>query len=176
LSSILPCSEITEIFIEARRSSSPSSTKQFDAMNGPKVRLVMKSAPVSEMTAHKLISRFLEREGQEEIALHENLTRLQTISQSLGSAKMQALNEILMAAPSTPSTKGTPTVHSKKKESSDTTTDKESKKRDKAAKSAEKEAKKLAKRERKEKRKREERDSNSAKKKQRRSVDAAEAD
>lgn len=136
----------------------------------------MKSVPVSEMTAHKLISRFLEREGQEEIALHENLTRLQTISQSLGSAKMQTLDEMLIATPSTPSTKGTSTVHSKKKESSETTPDKDSKKRDKAAKSAEKEAKKSAKKERKEKRKREERDSNSGKKKQRRSVDACVAD
>ena len=130
----------------------------------------MKSVTVSEMVAHKLISRFLEREGREEIALHENLTRLQTVCQSLGSAKMQALGEALITAPST---KVTPTVSSKKKESSKTTTEKERKRRDKSEKSAENEDKKSAKKERKEKRKREGSDSG-GKKKRRMSVDSSE--
>ena len=140
-------------------------------MNSFKVQHVKKSVSVSEMVAHKLISRFLEREGHEEIALHENLTRLQTVCQSLGSTKMQVVDEALITAPSTPSTKGTPTVHSKKKESSKTTVEKESKKKDKAAKFAEKEAKKSAKKERKEKRKREGSDTGE-KKKRRKSVDS----
>jgi hypothetical protein len=53
-------------------------------MNGPKVRKTLKAVPVSELTAHKLITRFLQREGQEEIILSEPLTRLQSICQSMG--------------------------------------------------------------------------------------------
>lgn len=53
-------------------------------MNGPKVRKTLKTVPVSELTAHKLITRFLQREGQEEIILSEPLTRLQSICQSMG--------------------------------------------------------------------------------------------
>ena len=142
-------------------------------MNGPKVRQVLKSAPVSESMAHKLISRFLEREGQEEILLNENLTRLQSICQSMGGGRVQPGQDAPKAMPIpqlTPETRGAVSMGSSYK-STDKEIDNNKKKKSRSEKSAEKEAKKSAKKERKEKRKREESEA-SGKKKRRKTADS----
>jgi hypothetical protein len=142
-------------------------------MNGPKVRQVLKSAPVSQTMAHKLISRFLDREGQEEILLNENLTRLQSICQSMGGGRVQTPQEAPKATPISQLTPENPGAASKR--SSHKTADEEinsnKKKKSRSEKSAEKEAKKSAKKERKEKRKREESEA-SGKKKRRKTADS----
>jgi hypothetical protein len=65
-------------------------------MNGPKVRQILKSSSVSQKSAQEMISRFLDREGNEEIVLHENLTRLLAVCQSMtnqGHSKKSAIDE-----------------------------------------------------------------------------------
>jgi hypothetical protein len=63
-------------------------------MNGPKVRQILKSSSISQESAHEMINRFLQREGKEEIILHENLSRLLGVCQSMtkgGHSKLQSV-------------------------------------------------------------------------------------
>jgi hypothetical protein len=135
--------------------------------NDPKVQKILKTVPVSEKMAHKLIARFLEREGQEEIVLDESLTRLQTICRSMGGEIIQHHTQVEAPIPTTPMivpeeeeeeevATTIPVVASAKK----TTSDKKNKVNSaekaaiksakKEAKSAKKEAKKSVKKEKKE--------------------------
>mmetsp|Transcript_27405 Transcript_27405/g.41489 ORF Transcript_27405/g.41489 Transcript_27405/m.41489 type:complete len:157 (-) Transcript_27405:265-735(-) len=139
-------------------------------MNGPKVREVIKTEIVSEKTARKLISKFLEREGEEEIKTNEALTRLSFMAQVMDKNPLgvKIENEASFRTPTLveEATVGN-SKERKQKEKARKRAEKILKKQEKKAKKAEekaakkqakqekKEAKKQAKRERKEKRKKE---------------------
>mmetsp|Transcript_7130 Transcript_7130/g.10397 ORF Transcript_7130/g.10397 Transcript_7130/m.10397 type:complete len:143 (+) Transcript_7130:48-476(+) len=123
-------------------------------MNGPKVREVIKTEIVSERTARKLMTKFLEREGEEEIKTDEALTRLSFMAQFMGKAdnipsRTPIKTDLRKESKEKEQTKAEKLLRKQEKKAKK----QEEKEAKKVAKQEKKEAKKQAKRERKEKRK-----------------------